>query len=277
MNTLQAIILGIIQGITEFLPISSSGHLVIAQSLFGINNDNLAITIVLHLGTFFAIIAAYPASVWNLIKEFFGMLFDLIRFKGFNLSKSKYRYYLIYIVIASIPAGIVGVLLNDLIENVFSKVFIVSMTLFLTGFILLLGEKISQNNHKEIQQLGFGKSIIVGLFQMVAILPGISRSGTTMVGGLVCGLKKEEALEFSFLLALPAILGSVLIEMKDIVKMIDEISMIPVVCGFITSLIIGYLSIKLFNLIVKKGHLVYFSVYCWTVGLLLAVNISYFK
>jgi undecaprenyl-diphosphatase len=103
MNTLQAIILGIIQGITEFLPISSSGHLVIAQSLFGINNDNLAITIVLHLGTFFAIIAAYPASVWNLIKEFFGMLFDLIRFKGFNLSKSKYRYYLIYIVIATFP------------------------------------------------------------------------------------------------------------------------------------------------------------------------------
>ena len=151
------------------------------------------------------------------------------------------------------------------------------MTLFLTGFILLLGERISANNQKEIQQLGLGKSFLVGLFQMVAILPGISRSGTTMVGGLVCGLKKEEALEFSFLLALPAILGSMLLEMKSIVTMLADISVIPVVCGFLTALIVGYFSIKLFNLIVKKGHLVYFSIYCWTVGLILAVNMSYFN
>ena len=277
MSTLQSIILGFIQGVTEFLPISSSGHLLIAQSLFGITNNNLAISIVLHFGTFLAIIAAYPTSVWNLIKEFFGMIFDLLRFKGLNLRKSKYRYYLIYIVIASIPAGIVGVLLNDFIESVFSKVFIVSMTLFLTGFILLLGERISANNQDEIQQLGPGKSFLVGLFQMVAILPGISRSGTTMVGGLVCGLKKEDALEFSFLLALPAILGSMLLEMNNIVTMFDDISVFPVVCGFLTALIVGYFSIKLFNLIVKKGHLVYFSIYCWTVGLILAVNMSYFN
>lgn len=275
MSILQAIILGFVQGATEFLPVSSSGHLVIAQTLFGLINNNLAFDIMLHLGTFFAIVVAYHTSVFNLIKEFFLMLFDVIRFKGLNLKKSKYRYYIVYILIATIPATIVGVFFNDYIEAAFSSIYLVSFTLFITGIILFFGEKFGNKNQGAIEKLGPTRSFIVGLFQMAAIIPGISRSGTTMTGGIFCGLKKEEALEFSFLMALPAILGSVLLNFSDI-KGIMETSMTPIIAGFITAFIIGYLSIKLFNLVVKKGSLLYFSVYCWIVSLLLIVNISRF-
>jgi undecaprenyl-diphosphatase len=276
MSTLEAFILGLIQGATEFLPVSSSGHLVIAETLFGITDHNLAIAIILHLGTFFAIVAAYWKSVWNLIREFFLMLFDLIRFKGLNLKKSKYRYYLIYIIIGTIPAGIVGYLFDDIIEGLFSEIYVVAITLFITGFILLYGEKIGSKNTQPLEELGPGKAFVVGLFQMVAIVPGISRSGTTMVGGLTCGLKKEDALEFSFLLALPAILGSVVLNLSDLTGTIQSISITPILVGFLTALVVGYLSILLFKLVVKKGSLLVFSVYCWIVSLLLIVNLSSF-
>ncbi len=204
------------------------------------------------------------------------MLFDLIRFKGLNLKKSKYRYYLIYIIIGTIPAGIVGYLFDDIIEGLFSEIYVVAITLFITGFILLYGEKIGSKNTQPLEELGPGKAFVVGLFQMVAIVPGISRSGTTMVGGLTCGLKKEDALEFSFLLALPAILGSVVLNLSDLTGTIQSISITPILVGFLTALVVGYLSILLFKLVVKKGSLLVFSVYCWIVSLLLIVNLSSF-
>lgn len=276
MTVLEALVSGFVQGATEFLPISSSGHLVILQSIFGMNDNNLEFAIILHMGTFFAIIAAYHNSVFQLIKEFFLMIFDLIRLKELNLKKSKYRYYIVYIIIATIPAAIVGFLFDDFISEAFSSIHMVSITLFITGFILLFGEKIGKNNKGVIEKLGAGKSVIVGLFQMCAILPGISRSGTTMTGGLFCGLKKEDALEFSFLLALPAILGSLILKLKDVMGTVINTSLLSIAIGFFFSLIVGYLSIKLFNLVVKKGSLLYFSVYCWIVSLLLIVNISRF-
>ncbi len=276
MSVLEALISGFVQGATEFLPVSSSGHLVILQTIFGMSDNNLEFAIILHMGTFLAIVAAYHNSVFQLIKEFFLMLFDLIRFKGLNLKKSKYRYYIVYIIIATIPAAVVGFLFDDFISEAFSSIHMVSITLFITGFILLFGEKIGKNNKGVIEKLGAGKSVIVGLFQMCAILPGISRSGTTMTGGLFCGLKKEDALEFSFLLALPAILGSLILKLKDVIGTVIDTSLLPIAAGFLASLVVGYLSIKLFNLIVKKGSLLYFSVYCWIVSLLLIVNISRF-
>lgn len=276
MTVLEALVSGFVQGATEFLPISSSGHLVILQTIFGMNDNNLEFAIILHMGTFFAIIAAYHNSVFQLIKEFFLMIFDLIRLKGLNLKKSKYRYYIIYIIIATIPAAVVGFLFDDFISEAFSSIHMVSITLFITGFILLFGEKIGKNNKGVIEKLGAGNSVVVGLFQMCAILPGISRSGTTMTGGLFCGLKKEDALEFSFLLALPAILGSLILKLKDVIGTVVNTSLLSIAVGFFVSLLVGYLSIKLFNLVVKKGSLLYFSVYCWIVSLLLIVNISRF-
>lgn len=276
MSILEAFVLGLVQGLAEFLPISSSGHLVIVQALFGIEENNLAFAIILHLGTFFAIVAAYWDTVKNLIIEFFKMLGDLFKGKGLGLKEHKYRRYIIYIIIGCIPAGVVGVLLNDLFEALFSSVLVVCIMLIITGFILMLSEKLSEKNQLELKDLGYKKSFMVGLFQMCAIMPGLSRSGTTMTGGLVMGLKKDDALEFSFLLALPTILGSVILDLGDIASAIAQISIMPVLVGFVTAMVVGYLSIVLFKKVVKQGSLISFSVYCWVVAVAILLNVGKF-
>ncbi len=276
MSNFEAFILGLVQGAAEFLPISSSGHLVLVQALFGIEENNLAFAILLHLGTFFAIVAAYHETVFNLIKEFFLMIGDIFKGKGPRLSENKYRRYIIYIIVGCIPAGIVGVLFDDLFEELFSSVIIVCLMLILTGFVLLFSEKLSKKTSGELGELGVKKSFLVGLFQMCAIMPGLSRSGTTMAGGLVAGLKKDDALEFSFLLALPTILGSVVLKLGDLATAIKEISILPVLVGFVTSMVVGYLSIVFFKKTVQKGSLISFSVYCWIVAITVILNLGRF-
>lgn len=271
MTTIQAIILGIVQGLTEFLPVSSSGHLVILQNFMGIGEGSLEFTIVLHLGTLLAVVIAYYGSIWNMIKEFFLMLADIITLKGPMLDKSKYRRYIVYILCASVPAGIVGVLFEDFISEKFGSLVIVGITLMITGVLLVLGDALGKNNSKHIEALGPKKSFIIGIFQMFAITPGISRSGSTIVGGLLSGLKKEEAIEFSFLMSIPAVLGSLLLKIKDILAIGASTSFVPLIVGFLCAAVIGYFSIVLLNSIVKKGKLYYFSIYCWIVGLALII------
>ncbi|WP_302826560.1 undecaprenyl-diphosphate phosphatase, partial [Anaerofustis stercorihominis] len=193
MTTIQAIILGIVQGLTEFLPVSSSGHLVILQNFMGISEGSLEFAIVLHLGTLLAVVIAYYESIWNMFKQFFLMLADLITLKGPCFEKSKYRKYIVYILMASIPAGIVGVLFEDFISEKFGSIIIVGFTLLITGVLLVLGDALGKNNRGHIENVGAGKAFLIGVFQMFAITPGISRSGSTIVGGLLSGLKKEEA------------------------------------------------------------------------------------
>ena len=271
MTTIQAIILGIVQGLTEFLPVSSSGHLVILQNFMGISEGSLEFAIVLHLGTLLAVVIAYYESIWNMFKQFFLMLADLITLKGPCFEKSKYRKYIVYILMASIPAGIVGVLFEDFISEKFGSIIIVGFTLLITGVLLVLGDAIGKNNRGHIENVGAGKAFIIGIFQMFAITPGISRSGSTIVGGLLSGLKKEEAVEFSFLMSIPAVLGSLLLKIKDIIAIGATTSFVPLIIGFFCSLVIGYFSIVLLNNIVKKGKLYYFSIYCWIVGLALII------
>lgn len=271
MTTIQAVILGVIQGLTEFLPVSSSGHLVILQNFMGITEGSLEFTIVLHLGTLVAVFVAYHKSIFMMIKEFFLMLFDIIRFKGAQLDKSKYRRYIWYIIIASVPAGIVGVLFDDIISAVFGSLTVVSITLLITGVLLILGDQLGRNNEKSIEDIGPLDAFLTGFFQMVAITPGISRSGSTIVGGLLFGLKREEAVEFSFLMSIPAVLGSLLLKVKDIIAIGMSDSLVPLIIGFFCAAVIGYFSIILLNKLVKKGKLYYFSIYCWVLGLSLIV------
>ena len=271
MTTIQAIILGIVQGLTEFLPVSSSGHLVILQNFMGISEGSLEFAIVLHLGTLLAVVIAYYESIWNMFKQFFLMLADLITLKGPCFEKSKYRKYIVYILMASIPAGIVGVLFEDFISEKFGSIIIVGFTLLITGVLLVLGDALGKNNRGHKENVGAEKAFIIGIFQMFAITPGISRSGSTIVGGLLSGLKKEEAVEFSFLMSIPAVLGSLLLKIKDIISIGATTSFVPLIIGFFCSLVIGYFSIVLLNNIVKKGKLYYFSIYCWIVGLALII------
>ncbi len=271
MSIKEALILGIIQGATEFLPVSSSGHLAITSALLGVENNSLAFSIILHLGTLIAIMIAYKESVWGLIREFFLMTGDVIKGKGFNLKKSKYRTYIPLLIVASVPAGIVGVFFGDLIDSLFSSVYFVIITLSVTGIILIVGEKIGAKATKNIEELSPVQAFGVGVFQMFAVLPGISRSGTTTVGGLTLGLKREEALEFSFLMALPAILGSLLLDIKDVIGTVMELSFPVVGIGFISSLIVGYFSIGFFRKVVKKGSMMVFSIYLWCLSAVMLV------
>lgn len=271
MSISEALILGIIQGATEFLPVSSSGHLAITSHLLGVENNSLAFTIILHLGTLLAIMIAYKESVWGLIREFFLMMKDLFTGKGFGFKKSKYRWYIVLLIVASIPAGIVGVFFGDIIDSLFSSVYFVVITLSLTGIILVIGEKIGAKATKNIEDLSPLQAFGVGIFQMFAVLPGISRSGTTTVGGLTLGLKKDEALELSFLMALPAILGSLLLDIKDVIGTVMDLSIPVVGVGFISSLVVGYFSINFFKKVVKKGSMMVFSVYLWCLSAILLI------
>ncbi len=238
----------------------------------GLTEGSLEFAIILHLGTIVAVTIAYHKSIFNMIKEFFLMLADLITFKGLRLNKSKYRRYIILIIIASVPAGIVGVLFDDFISDLFSSVIVVSITLIITGFLLLIGDSIGKGNQKKIEQMSPLQSFMTGIFQMFAIMPGISRSGSTIVGGLLSGLDREEAVEFSFLMSLPAVLGSSILKLGDISAMAAMNDLFAILAGFFTAVIIGYFSIKLLVAIVKKGDLIYFSTYCWTLSILLIIN-----
>ncbi|MBR2781129.1 MAG: undecaprenyl-diphosphate phosphatase [Eubacteriaceae bacterium] len=274
MSIIEAIILGFVQGAAEFLPISSSGHLVLTQAIFGITENNLAFDVLLHLATLFAVIAAYHETVFGLIREFFLMIADIFRGRGARIRDITYRKYIFCIVVGCIPAGIVGVLFDDLFESMFSNVTMVCVMLIVTGFVLLAAERIGMKNTKGIDSLTLPKSFVTGLFQMCAIMPGLTRSGTTMLGGLCVGLKKEDALEFSFMLSLPTILGSVVLKIGDIADAIREISIVPVLVGFVTALVVGYLSIQLFRKVVRDGSLMGFAAYCWLLATVVILNLD---
>ncbi|MBF7095712.1 undecaprenyl-diphosphate phosphatase [Alkalibacter mobilis] len=276
MNIIDAIFLGILQGLTEFLPVSSSGHLVIAQHFMGITEGNLALNVLLHLGTLIAIFVVYRKSVLNMIIEFFAMIGDLFKEKSLCVYKSKYRKYIILIIMASIPTAVIGLMLEDVFEEFFSTVEVVAFTLILTGILMMLGEKMGRNNTQHIEKLSLGKGFLIGLFQTMAITPGISRSGSTIFGGLVSGLRKEEATEFSFLISIPAVLGAVVLKSKDIMSL-EKLGMEPVVLffSFLASVAFGIFAIKLLVRLVKNGKLHYFSYYCWTVSAILLVNLFF--
>ncbi|MDR2520185.1 MAG: undecaprenyl-diphosphate phosphatase [Eubacteriaceae bacterium] len=269
MGVWEALVLGIVQGIAEFLPISSSGHLVVVQHLFGIEEGNLAFAIVLHLGTLLSILIAYKEACFGVLREFFAMCWDIARLRGPRLASSKYRFYILYIIIASVPAGIVGVLFNDAVESAFSSIYIVTVSFYASALILLVGDRMGRGNKGVIEKMGPLRAFAVGIFQMAAIMPGITRSGTTLTGGVVCGLKKEDALEMSFLMAVPAILGSFLLEFSDIFEMIGNVNVLPVAVGFAASLACGIASIALFRKIVRDGSIAVFSAYLIALGTVL--------
>jgi undecaprenyl-diphosphatase len=277
MTNIQALILGLIQGLTEFLPVSSSGHLAIAQAFMNINEGALQFTILLHAGSLLAVFLAYRKTVISVIKAFFGMIADLFKEKSLMIKKDKYRLYVLLLIIGSIPAGIAGLLFEEKLGAMFVSIIAVSCMLYITGGLLILGEKIGKKNQKRISQLRFKNALSIGLFQAVALIPGISRSGSTMVGGLFSGLKKEDAVEFSFLLSMPAVLGATLIELKDIFSLSSSSTPASaMIIGFVTAVVIGYLSIKLLVFVVKKERLKYFAYYCWALASVVIIKSLFF-
>ena len=268
MTLVQAIILGIFQGITEFLPISSSGHLVILQHFFGIKEGNLFFTEMLHFGTLISIFIVYFNDIINIIIEFFKMIGDGIKNKKFRI-KNNYQKLALLIIIGSIPTAIIGFLFEDFFEKLYSSSLLpIGISFMITGILLWIANKKSHEN-KNINNMNFLDSIIVGVFQGIAIIPGISRSGSTIVASLLRGLDRDLATEFSFLLALPAIFGAGLLGIVDVIKTGSEVAFnTPLLIGVLLSTIVGIFAIKFLINILKRDKLHYFSYYLWIVGLI---------
>ncbi len=270
MDFLYAILLGILQGLTEFLPISSSGHLVIAQDVFNIQEADLAFDIILHMGTLLAVLIYYWRDVLNLISEFFILIGDFIMGKKPKLLdySRPYRVLMVMIIIATIPTAIIGLIFNDLFSQLFETADFVGYALIVTGILLWIANGIV-SGRKNLKNMTAWDAVTVGLVQGLAITPGISRSGSTIFAGLIRGLNRELATRFSFLLSIPAILGAVVVEGKDVFESASTIhDVMPVLAGFVAAAVSGYLAIHFLISVLQKKKLNYFSYYCWALGIL---------
>ncbi len=271
MEYLKAGILGLVQGLTEFLPVSSSGHLAIFKNLFGGDffEASLTFDILLHLGTLAAVFAVYYRDIGILIKEFFGMVWDALRGKP-NM-KTPYRRLVVMLILGTIPAAIVGFLIKDFVEEIPSKhLYVVGIGLMITAFLLYISDRIV-SGRKTAENAGISSSVFVGLFQAAAIIPGISRSGSTIVGGLFAGFGREFAIKFSFLLSIPAVLGAAVLDFKDVVGTGFHMPVGPAVFGVAVSAVSGFAAIKFLLKLIKDKKFHMFSYYCAAAGVLTVV------
>lgn len=267
MDIIQGIIIGIVQGLTEFLPVSSSAHLVFIQKILGVESS-LAFDTFLHLGTLIAVLWFFRYDIYKMLKSWWLSIGDILqgRFKeGFY--EDPYKRLAWYVILATIPVGIVGVLFEDSVDALFSgALYVPAFFLFVTGTILYLSQRIpgGEINYDNITKK---EALFMGLGQACAILPGLSRSGTTIAAGLTIGLNKEFAAKFSFILSIPAILGAFILQLKDIGLAMDA-NFLPVVLGFIASIVAGYMAIKWMLDLVQNKSLDIFSYYCWLMGII---------
>ena len=262
MNWFEALILGIIQGLTEYLPVSSSGHLAIGAALFGINGeDNLMFTVAVHVATVLSTLVV----LWS---EIDWILKGLFKFKMNAETK-----YVLNIVVSMIPVGIVGLFFKDTVEEVFgSGLLIVGIMLLLTATLLTFSYYAKPRQKADIS---WKDALVIGLAQACAVMPGLSRSGSTIATGLLLGCKKESLAQFSFLMVIPPILGEALLDVLKAVKgeeVIGGIGAWPLLIGFVAAFVSGCLACKWMINIVKKGKLVYFGIYCAIVGTVLIVS-----
>lgn len=241
MTIYQSLILGLIQGLTEFLPVSSSGHLVIAQHLLNISIPPVVFDVLVHLATALAIVVV--------------IFKDLIK-----ITSKQIRF----ILLASLPAGLVGFFLNSYTETLFSSLPLVGLALLVTS-VILFSTKLIQTKKFKVRNLK--NTFLIGLAQALAIIPGISRSGSTIVTGLHLGLKPTTAFNFSFLLSLPAIIGAQLLQL-DKLALLPSSQLPTLLIGFLTAFISGFFALKLLKKFVLKGNLHYFGYYCLVIGLL---------
>ena len=260
MEIWKAIIVGIVQGLAEFLPISSSGHIVLTQYLLGIrevgaeHQPDLGFEVILHVGTLVSVLLFFRRSLWRLVQSLF------------DKEMTEERKKIMWLAVATLPAVIAALLFKDFFDAVPGKPVVVSALLFLTGLILFIPRLVKGGAEK----VGLKTSVIMGIGQAFAILPGISRSGSTIAAGMVSGAKAEKAAEFSFLMSIPAITGGFVLTMKDRIEQTGSFSealkscfSAPYLAGAMTSALVGLLAIYLVMGAVKRGKLEYFSYYCF--------------
>lgn len=283
MSFLQAILMGLLQGATEFLPVSSSGHLAIFKYIFHVNTDTgLLFDTMLHLATLIAVCVVYWKTVRRLIVAALQLLAGIItNFKVWlsnrratekepyvNLLDDAYKKFVVLILITTIPTGIIGLLLKPMIEKASMSLLVPGICLVITAIILLVSDN-GRIGKKKIKRTKYSDAAIIGAAQGVATLPGISRSGTTIAACLLLGFDRAFAVQYSFLASIPAILGANLLELKDLDLTLVNGSMVGMyIVGMIVAGVVGYICIKVMIKIVKSKKFSYFAYYCAIVGVL---------
>ena len=259
MSWLEALILGIVQGLTEFLPVSSSGHLEIGQALLGTaGEENLLFAVVVHAAT----VLSTLVILWSEVAQLFKGTFSTIKW-------NQDKEYVAKILVSMIPVFIVGMFFKDQVEAFFgSGLLIVGICLIITASLLWLSEYLNKRMNRQGHEVTYRDAFIIGCAQAVAVLPGLSRSGTTIATGLLCGVRKEDVAKFSFLMVLIPILGDTLLELKDILtgEVVVTIGWLPLVVGFIAAFLTGCFACRFMIDIVRRQKLIYFAIYCLCVG-----------
>ena len=255
MDVLNAIILGIIQGLTEFLPVSSSGHLEIFKVILGDNklpNESLLMTVILHFATACSTIVVFKDDIKDLILGLF------------SFEKNDSFWFSVKIILSMVPAVFVGFFFEPEIESLFNgNLTIVGAMLILTGALLFLADKAKPSEKK----ISFSSSLLVGIAQAIAIIPGISRSGSTISTAVILGIDKENAAKFSFLMVVPLIIGKVIKDITSAETIVNNESVFPLIIGFVFAFITGMIACKWMIKLVKNSKLKYFSIYCFLVGI----------
>ena len=266
MDLKSSIIIGLVQGLTEFLPVSSSAHLVFIPRWLGLTQPDLAFDVLVHLATLLAVIVYFRKEIIRIIRGFFKSVVFLFQGQKFARIKEEEDLYLPWlIIVGSIPTAIIGFCFKDYFESLFSSIRAIGYFLIVTGFLLWFAEKIDKEK-KDIKGFSFMNSIFVGVMQGIAIAPGISRSGATISASMLCGLKRNIAARYSFLLAIPAILGASIFKFKEIFSISFSLN---TWIAFISAFVSGYMAISvcLYFVSVKKFRV--FSLYVWGVGIIL--------
>lgn len=258
MDTLQAILLGIVQGITEFLPVSSSGHLQIAKELLGVElENNITFDVTLHAATVLSTIVVLWQELWRLVKGCFSRRF------------TEEQAYVLKVILSMIPAGVVGVFFADQIEALFSSLWFVGLMLLLTAALLSFAYYAKPRQKSEIS---YRDAFIIGIAQAAATMPGLSRSGSTIATGLLLGNEKSSVAHFSFIMVIPVILGKMLLDILSGEMAAMAVPTEALVSGFLAAFISGALACKFMIEIVKRGKLIWFALYCAIVGLICLIG-----
>ena len=269
MEWFEAVLLGLIQGLTEFLPVSSSGHLEIGKVLLGVETtDDLLFTTMVHAATVLSTIIVFRKQIWDLLKGFFCGL------KGMKVTKegvvcNDQTDYLLKMVVSMIPVFIVGVFLKDQVESLFGSIMVVGCALVVTAVLLFFSDYASRPGRKSIfpennyrNGISYWQAFAVGLGQAFAVVPGLSRSGTTISTGLICGVKREVMAQFSFLMVLVPILGETFLELVGGEVGASSVGALPLALGFVSAFLSGLFACKVMIALVKKAKLSWFALYC---------------
>jgi len=267
MEIYQGIILGILQGLTEFLPVSSSGHLALAQSFFGITEPALFFDVSLHMGTLLAVVGVFFQDIKRMVMALLGLVKQIFSGKEAleTLKKDENIRFVFLIIAASIPTALLGLAFKPYVHTLFLSVSFVGCMLLITGTFLWMTRHASPKGNG-VMEFSVKQALWVGLCQGLAVLPGISRSGSTISAGLFFGVDRETAARFSFLLSIPAILGAGILSIKDFMEQGSSINVGATLCGTLIAFVVGYAALIFLLRIVRNGRLHLFAPYCWVLG-----------